>query len=98
MTDPTETKENLRQRLAALQHKDRWDDRDRKEIRAIQAALSCLPQHIPAPSRERSSGCCGPLADGDGGCSTRREEKTGDNGGPEAEAGFRGTHAGVKTP
>ena len=59
MTGPAETKESLRQRLTAIQHKDRWDDRDRKEVRAIQAALSSLAQHIPAPQREHPEACCG---------------------------------------
>jgi len=75
-TEPMETKESLRQRLTAIQHKDRWDDRDRKEVRAIQAALSCLAQHIPEPSREQSYGCCEAHGEADGVGRTRHDGKT----------------------
>ena len=105
-----ETKESLRQRLTAIRHKDRWDDRDRKEVRAIQAALSALAQHIPEPHRERSSGCRetqskdGRCAERDGSadesaspsaCKDRRE--TDASAGQASRADGCGTDTGCKT-
>ncbi len=106
-----ETRESLRQRLTAIQHKDRWDDRDCKEIRAIQAALSSLAQHIPAPQREHPEACCGAHA-GAGVCTrhngTADESASpasrADGGETDAAAGQAsctdgcGPHAGGRTP
>jgi hypothetical protein len=57
MTDSVEAKEAIRRKLADIHHKDRWDDDDRREIRAIHAALSHLIQHIPAQSPAPSPPC-----------------------------------------
>lgn len=57
MTDSGVTKETFRRKLADLHHKDHWDDEDRREVRAIHAALSHLIQHIPVESRSPSPPC-----------------------------------------
>jgi hypothetical protein len=93
-----DTKESLRQRLTAIQHKDRWDDRDRKEVRAIQAALSCLAQHIPEPRRERPSVCCGAHGEADSVGCKRYGGKTDESASPAPCTDGCGTDAGGKAP